>query len=136
MAAFTYIHEGDIDLTVRAGNPEDSWNTLPSSPLLLLKPLKAGELVSPSDILQLAGVNMPQQPMILSLQLMNGAGVQFQPGQQVVILGVSNNRLKVNGIFLSLVQNGREAIVAISNADFLRFGSALGSNKVILARPL
>lgn len=136
IAAFTYIHEGDIGLTIRAGNPEDSWNTLPSGPLLLLAPLKSGEIIHPSDVLQMAGVNMPQQPMIMSLQLINGTEAQFQPGQQVIILGVSNNRLKISGIFLSLAQNGHQAIVAISNADFLRFGSELGSTKVVLARSL
>lgn len=136
MAAFTYVHEGDIDLTIRTGNPADAWNTLPSSPLLLLRPLKSGNTVRPSDVLLLAGVNMPQQPMIMNLRLASSMENQFQPGQQIVVLGASGHPLKVNGIFLSLMQDGHEAIVAISNADFLRFGSALASTAVTLVRPL
>jgi hypothetical protein len=136
IAAFSLIHEGDINLTIRPVNQANAWHTLPSGPLLLLRTVRSGGLVQPGDVLALAGITMPHRPVITNLRLADTVGGQFQAGQKVEIFGTSRHPLRLNGVFLSLQRSGHQAVVAISKKDSDRFGPTLATTAVTLVRPL
>jgi len=130
------MREGDIGLTIRPGNQADAWHTLPTGPLLLLRAVGTGNLIRPSDVLALTGITMPRRPVIINLRLRGSVDDQFQPGQQIEVLGTSRHPLRLNGVFLSLQQSGHVAVITISKAASDRFGPTLASTAVTLIRPL
>jgi hypothetical protein len=136
IAAFSLINQGDINLTIRPVKQANAWHTLPSGPLLLLRSVRTGDLVQPGDVLALAGITLPNRPVITNLRLTNTVGGQFQPGQKVRIFGTSRHPLRLNGLFLSLQQSGHQAVVAISKKNSDRFGPMLARTAVTLVRPL
>jgi hypothetical protein len=56
VAAFSLLQGTDISLAVRPATQSSAWQSMPSGPLLLLKPVVAGQVVQPDDVLALSGI--------------------------------------------------------------------------------
>ena len=136
IAAFSIMHEGDISLTIRPGNKAAAWHTLPTGSLLVLRAVRTGNTIRPDDVLALTGLTMPRRPVIMNVRLRSTVDDQFQPGQQIEVLGTSRHPLRLKGMFLSLQQSGHVAVIAISKTASNRFGATLATIPVTLVRPL
>jgi hypothetical protein len=136
MAAFSLLQGSDVSLAVRSSRQSSAWHAVPSGPLLLLRSVRAGDIVQPDEVLTLDGISMPRRPVVIDVKLIDAESGEFEPGQQVDILGNARRPLHIYGVFLAMQDRGRGAVLIISQANSNRFGPALSSIAVSLVRPL
>ena len=136
IAAFSLLQGTDVSLAVRPASRSSAWHSVPAGPLLLLKPVAAGEIVQPDDVLALSGISMPRQPVVIDVKLTDAVNGEFVPGQQVDILGNVGRPAHIPAVFLAMQDGGHEAVLIVSGTNSDRFGPALAAIAVTLVRPL